>query len=151
MLSCPKQAIVTQPCMWSPTQHLNLGSDSMKIQFSVFININGRACSSIVGWGTMLQTGLSQVQFLVRPLHFLNLPKPNYCSRVCSASYRNEYRRIFLGVKCGWCMRHPHCQLWADYIENAGLSTSQSLWVSMARYKDTHSITSYQHQLVKWF
>jgi hypothetical protein len=35
------------------------------------------APGNVVGWGTMLQAGRSQVQFLIKPLEFFNWPKPS--------------------------------------------------------------------------
>jgi hypothetical protein len=38
------------------------------------------ARSSVVGWGTMLQAGRSQILFLMRSLNFFNLPNPTSCT-----------------------------------------------------------------------
>jgi hypothetical protein len=43
-------------------------------------HLKAGACSSIVGWGTMLQTGRSWVWFPIRSLNFFYLPNPSSCT-----------------------------------------------------------------------
>jgi hypothetical protein len=62
------------------------------------------ACSSVVGWGTMLQAGRSQVQIPMRSLDFFQLTwsfQPHYGPGVDSASNSNEYQEYFWNILGG--------------------------------------------------
>jgi hypothetical protein len=61
------------------------------------------ARGSVVGWGTMLKVGRSQVRVPMR----WNFPsfQPHYGPGVDSASNRNEYQEPSWGVKGGRCVR----------------------------------------------
>jgi hypothetical protein len=75
-------------------------NNSENIVFHVFLTA---ARDGVVGWGTMLQVGRSQVWFLMmRSLDFFNLPNPS--SRTMGpeadlASSRNEYQKSCWGLK----------------------------------------------------
>jgi hypothetical protein len=62
---------------------------------------------SVDGWGVMLQAGRSWVQVSMRWLHFFNVrvlnPYSSHGLGVYSTSNRNEYQKIFLGVKRDRC------------------------------------------------
>jgi hypothetical protein len=58
------------------------------------------ACGSVVGWGTMVQAGMSRVRFPMRSLDFFKLIKSfqqHYGLGVDSASNRNEYQEFSWG------------------------------------------------------
>jgi hypothetical protein len=82
-------------------------------------------CGSVVGLGTMLQTGRSRDRFLRRSLHFsINLILPAALwPWVDSACNRNEYHESFLGGK-GRPARKAHT-LTTICLENVGALTSQ--------------------------
>jgi hypothetical protein len=82
------------------------------------------ACVSVVGWGTVLQTGRLRVQFLMRSLEFsldLNLP--------AALSTRNlpgdKERPAPKADK-------PHRHLWPDCLENGEPWHLTTLWASTA-------------------
>jgi hypothetical protein len=64
------------------------------------------------GWGTMLQAGRSRVRVPIRSLEFFNSPNSS-SPGVYSASNRNVYQKIFLGVKC---------------VRRVGLTTNLHVW-----------------------
>jgi hypothetical protein len=86
------------------------------------------ACNSVIGWGTMLPAGRSQVQVPMRSLDFFNWPNPSSRTMVLGSTQpvtemsTSNIVRIFLGVK-GW---QPCRYLRANCLENVGTSTSHN-------------------------
>jgi hypothetical protein len=81
-----------------------LGSLQMKCWYSFLFPW---ACSSVVGWGTMLQPGRWRVWFSIRSLDFsidLILPAALWPWDLLSLKQK-WIPGIFLGLKCGWCIR----------------------------------------------
>jgi hypothetical protein len=64
------------------------------------------AHSGTVGWGTVLQAGRLQVQFLMMSLEFFieKILPLHLGPGVDSASNRNEYQQYFLGGEGDWCL-----------------------------------------------
>jgi hypothetical protein len=66
----------------------------------------------MVGWGTLLQTRRSQVQFpRVSLAFFIDIILPHYGPGVDSASSRSEYHEYFLGVKAAGAWGWQPCYL----------------------------------------
>ena len=72
----------------------------------------------MVGWGTVLQVGRSQVQFLMVSMEFfIDIILPAVLWPRSRLRLRNEYQKYFLGGKGGRCIGltlPPSC---ADYLE----------------------------------
>jgi hypothetical protein len=87
-------------------------------------------CSSMVGWGTALQTGRSQVLFRMRSLDFSKLPNPSSLTVALGSTQPLTGMNTgnISGGK-GWPANawdwQAHHHLWADCLENVGASTSQ--------------------------
>jgi hypothetical protein len=79
----------------------------MLLHVHVFIFDSSNMQSRVDGWGTMLQARRPRVQVPMRSLIFsvyLILPATPWPG-VYSASNRNGYQKIFLGLKRGWRIR----------------------------------------------
>jgi hypothetical protein len=101
---------------------------SFKQKFTVRSIILEGVCGSVVGWGTMLQIGRSQVRFPVRSLvcsFDLNLPASIW-PRGRLSVLQKWVAGIFLGVKGGQHVRLTTWTLWADCLENVGAVTSHN-------------------------
>jgi hypothetical protein len=46
-------------------------------RFNINVDLYFGACGSVVGWGTMLQTGRSRIRFPISSMNLLNLPNPS--------------------------------------------------------------------------
>jgi hypothetical protein len=74
------------------------------------------ARGSVVGWGTMLQAGMSRVRFLMRSLNFFNWPNPSSRTMALEStqSITEMSTRNLPGGK-GRSARKAYHHLWADF------------------------------------
>jgi hypothetical protein len=86
-------------CWWTVPTSYETQQDCIKKEYPYSI----RARGSVVGWGTMLQAGISRVRVPMR-WNFSSF-RPHYGPGVDSASNRNEYREPSWVVKSGRRLR----------------------------------------------
>jgi hypothetical protein len=109
-----------------------LKTSTHSVPFLVIFYFRARACAfgSVVGWGTMLQTGRSRVCVPMRWI-FFNWPNPSSRTMALGSTQpltEMSTRKIPGGVKRGRRIRltQPYCHLIADCLEDVGASTSHT-------------------------
>jgi hypothetical protein len=86
------------------------------------------ARSNVVAWDIMVQNRKPRVRYPMKSLIIFNLP--NHCSRTMALGLTQPIRKwvpvIFLGGGAGTSGWKPHRNLWPNYVENVGSSTSHN-------------------------